>query len=262
MSRSNYGVCFRLSGFGQAIFVQTIWWIIWNIRNLNLQYLLYAFWLYCTLWYVGVQLLLNDLCLIDTETLTVTYVNAVESLRPTPIANASLTVIGNKCFVFGGTDVKGACYNDVRSLDVSDYLNSNDISVGEGAASDYSFKIIVIGDACKYFKVAMDIWSTWNSNLCCLDSGNLCYFLTRYVRKCMNIFFFFRCRHWSVRHLMLLCLPPIYSILLLLSLCCQLLGSRLCLQDSPRIRSSRTTHPPSASTTAAGWFVSIERSAS
>jgi hypothetical protein len=149
--------------------------------------------LYFTLCNVGIQLLLNDLCLIDTETLTVTYVNAVESLRPTPIANASLTVIGNKCFVFGGTDVKGACYNDVRSLDVAEYLNSNDISVGEGAASDYSFKIIVIGDAC----TLVGCWGTWNSHLCCLYTETFDTFLPRYVRKCMNMFLF-RCRHCSV----------------------------------------------------------------
>jgi hypothetical protein len=78
-----------------------------------------------------------------------TKVNAVESQLPMPVANCSLSVVGNKCFVFGGTDVKGVCYNDIRSLDVSFYLTNNDISVGEGAASDYTFKILIIGDACK-----------------------------------------------------------------------------------------------------------------
>ena len=51
--------------------------------------------------------------------------------------------------MFGGTDQKGACYNDIRTLDVGYYLNENDITVGEGATSDYSFKILIIGDACK-----------------------------------------------------------------------------------------------------------------
>jgi hypothetical protein len=36
-----------------------------------------------------------------------------------------------------------------RSLDVGPYLDENDISVGEGAASDYSFKILIIGDSSK-----------------------------------------------------------------------------------------------------------------
>jgi Galactose oxidase, central domain/Kelch motif len=92
---------------------------------------------------------LNDLVLIDTETFTATLVNAVEAHLPTAIGNSSLTAIGNKCFVFGGTDIKGACYNDIRMLDIGYYLNPNDITVGEGASSEYGFKIIIIGDACK-----------------------------------------------------------------------------------------------------------------
>lgn len=83
------------------------------------------------------------------ETLTCTTVNAVESHLPTPIANCSLTAVGNKFIVFGGTDVKGNCFNDIRSVDVGYYLNANDITVGEGASSDYSFKLLIIGDACK-----------------------------------------------------------------------------------------------------------------
>lgn len=63
------------------------------------------------------------------------------------MSNSSLNAIGNKCFVFGGTDSKGSCYNDIRSLDVGYYLSSDDITVGEGASSDYSFKILIIGDA-------------------------------------------------------------------------------------------------------------------
>ena len=90
---------------------------------------------------------MNDLILIDIRSFTATTVNAVESHLPTPVANASITAIGNKFFVFGGTDVKGACFNDLRILDVGPYLDANDISVGEGAASDYSFKILIIGDS-------------------------------------------------------------------------------------------------------------------
>jgi len=93
------------------------------------------------------EIFLNDLVLIDVETYSVTTINAVEALLPTPVANTSLNVIGNKCIVFGGIDNKGASYNDIRQLDIGYYLNSNDISVGEGASSDYSFKILIIGDA-------------------------------------------------------------------------------------------------------------------
>ncbi|CAE7620158.1 RAB8B, partial [Symbiodinium microadriaticum] len=66
---------------------------------------------------------------------------------PTPIGNSSLTTVGNTVYVFGGTDAKGACFNDIRFLDVTQYLDTHDITVGEGASSDYSFKILIIGDA-------------------------------------------------------------------------------------------------------------------
>lgn len=66
---------------------------------------------------------------------------------PTPITNASLCAIGNTCYVFGGTDINGACFNDIRFIDLTEYLDEKDITVGEGAASDYSFKILIIGDA-------------------------------------------------------------------------------------------------------------------
>lgn len=93
------------------------------------------------------EIFMNDLILIDTETFTTTVVNAVDAHLPTPISNSSLTTIGNKCIVFGGTDAKGACYNDIRLLDIGYYLSSNDITVGQGASSDYNFKLIIIGDA-------------------------------------------------------------------------------------------------------------------
>ncbi len=76
-----------------------------------------------------------------------TTVNIVENAIPTPITNSSLCTVGNICYVFGGTDVNGACFNDIRFIDLSDYLDERDITVGEGAASDYSFKILIIGDA-------------------------------------------------------------------------------------------------------------------
>jgi hypothetical protein len=87
------------------------------------------------------------LILLDLEKYIGVRVNAVEQYLPMQIANCSLAAVGNKCFVFGGTDMKGTCYNDIRSLDVSYYLSSDDITVGEGASSDYSFKILIIGDA-------------------------------------------------------------------------------------------------------------------
>jgi hypothetical protein len=93
------------------------------------------------------ELFMNDLFLIDTSSMTVTMVNAVENALPTPVGSASLSAVGNRCFVFGGMDGEGECYNDIRSLDVGDYLDSHDITVGEGSASDYSFKILIIGDS-------------------------------------------------------------------------------------------------------------------
>lgn len=92
---------------------------------------------------------LNDLIILNIETYSFTTVNAIENAMPTPIGNASLNFIGNSVFVFGGTDDKGWCYNDVRSLDISEYLDANDIAVAEGSTSQYSFKILIIGDACK-----------------------------------------------------------------------------------------------------------------
>lgn len=89
----------------------------------------------------------NDLILLDMERYVGVTVNAVEAHLPTPVANASLSTVGNKCFVFGGTDMKGLCYNDLRTLDVGYYLSNDDITVGEGASSDYAFKILIIGDA-------------------------------------------------------------------------------------------------------------------
>ena len=79
---------------------------------------------------------LSDLVLIDLETMVGTTVNAVESHLPTPICNSTLSVIGHKCIVFGGSDIKGTCYNDIRSLEVGYYLSKDDITVGEGASSE------------------------------------------------------------------------------------------------------------------------------
>ena len=93
------------------------------------------------------QIYCNDLVLIDMEHCVGTTVNAVESLLPTPVSNSSIKAVGNTCFVFGGTDLKGSCYNDLRTLDVGYYMSSDDITVSEGAASEYSFKILIIGDA-------------------------------------------------------------------------------------------------------------------
>lgn len=58
--------------------------------------------------------------LIDLEHYVATTVNTVENQLPTPVTNSTLTAVGNKCFVFGGTDLKGACYNDIRALDVGE----------------------------------------------------------------------------------------------------------------------------------------------
>lgn len=93
--------------------------------------------------------------ILSLETYSISTVNAIENAMPTPIGNASLNVVGNSVFVFGGTDAKGWCYNDVRSLDVSEYLDSTDITVAQGSTSDYSFKILIIGDACKCLNCVM-----------------------------------------------------------------------------------------------------------
>ena len=65
------------------------------------------------------QVFFNDLILLDVETMVGSRVNAVESHLPAPVSNSSLSIVGNKCFVFGGTDVKGNCFNDIRSVDIS-----------------------------------------------------------------------------------------------------------------------------------------------
>jgi Ras-related protein Rab-1A len=89
----------------------------------------------------------NDLLLLDTETHNCVAVRAVESHLPIPVANTSLNAIGNKIFVFGGTDVKDSAFHDLRSLDIGYYLSADDLTVGQGASSDYAFKILIIGDA-------------------------------------------------------------------------------------------------------------------
>jgi len=89
----------------------------------------------------------NDLFLINVDTFTSILVNAVTTQLPTPISSASLSCIGNKLYCFGGTDVSRGVYNDLRSIDIQEYLAAKDITVSQGAASDYSFKVLIIGDA-------------------------------------------------------------------------------------------------------------------
>lgn len=93
------------------------------------------------------EVFFNDTVIIDAETYTMTVVRTVENAMPTPINNASIATMGNTFYVFGGTATNLDCYNDIRSLDVGPYLDSSDITVGEGSASDYSFKVLIIGDA-------------------------------------------------------------------------------------------------------------------
>jgi hypothetical protein len=89
----------------------------------------------------------NDTIILDTETYSMTVVRTVENAMPTPVSNASVVNMGNMLYVFGGTAATMECYNDLRSLDIGAYLDDSDITVGEGSASDYSFKILIIGDA-------------------------------------------------------------------------------------------------------------------
>lgn len=96
------------------------------------------------------EIYLNDLILIDTSSYICTQIDVVSSTIPSPITNSTLTAVGNKCYVFGGIDMDGSCYEGLREIDIGYHLNSSDISVAEGLASDYSFKILVIGNACNY----------------------------------------------------------------------------------------------------------------
>jgi predicted GTPase len=89
----------------------------------------------------------SDLVIVDLETHVATLVRALETHLPTPVTHATVNVIGNKIFVFGGIDKQTHCYHDIRSIDVGSYLNADDITVGHGASSDYAFKILIIGDA-------------------------------------------------------------------------------------------------------------------
>lgn len=94
-----------------------------------------------------VQVFLNDMVILNLSSYTCTVVNTVTANMPTPVSNSTLSAVGNKCFVFGGIDCGGSCYGGLRKLDIGDYLSSNDVLVAEGLASDYSFKILIIGDA-------------------------------------------------------------------------------------------------------------------
>lgn len=96
---------------------------------------------------------LNDTIIIDITSFSTTVVNAVQSHLPTPVTGSTMTAVGNRCFVFGGTDARGSCYNDIRMLDVGDYLDPDDVTVRAGASSEYCFKIIIIGDACKMIAI-------------------------------------------------------------------------------------------------------------
>ena len=80
-----------------------------------------------------------------------TWVNAVQSQLPTAVTGATLSAVGNRCFLFGGVDSHGKCYNDIRKLDVSPYLDTDDSLVDfqflNGTSADYTFKILIIGDS-------------------------------------------------------------------------------------------------------------------
>ena len=89
----------------------------------------------------------NDMYMLDLTTMTSTRVRALDSQLPSPVANASMCAVGKRVFVFGGTDPKGYCFNDIRILDVGDYMNATDTTVGAGAESEFRFKILIIGDS-------------------------------------------------------------------------------------------------------------------
>ena len=88
----------------------------------------------------------NDLFLINVDTF-VSMVIPVMGTPPTPISNATLTCVGNRLFCFGGTDKSGGVYNDLRAIDIKEFIPEKDIHVNQDAASDYLFKVLIIGDA-------------------------------------------------------------------------------------------------------------------
>ena len=88
----------------------------------------------------------NDLYMIDLQFFTSTLVRC-DGNMPSPVTSASMCAMGKRVFVFGGTDDKGYCFNDIRILDVGDYMNPMDTRVGAGAESEYRFKVLIIGDS-------------------------------------------------------------------------------------------------------------------
>lgn len=76
-----------------------------------------------------VQVFLSDVHVLNLETMT--WSNLRGSGRvPPPLANMTLTSVGGKCYVFGGTDATGTCFNDIRVLE----LDSFQVTEGQDAA--------------------------------------------------------------------------------------------------------------------------------
>lgn len=89
----------------------------------------------------------NDVHLIDVKTFRSVCVDCVQSMLPSAVDNSALQPVGKSIYCFAGTDAQGSCYNDIRTLDVESYLGNVDINVIEGSASEYSFKVLLIGES-------------------------------------------------------------------------------------------------------------------
>ena len=89
----------------------------------------------------------NDVHLIDVRTFRSVRVDCVQSMLPSAVDNSSLQAVGKSLYCFAGTDTQGSCYNDIRILDIESYLGNVDINVIEGSASEYSFKVLLIGES-------------------------------------------------------------------------------------------------------------------
>ena len=90
----------------------------------------------------------NDLYLIDIETFEVMLVECVENKKPTAVSDAIMFLTGgSKISVFGGIDAKGICYDDIRIIDLGTHIGKVSSTVLEAATTDYSFKVLIIGDS-------------------------------------------------------------------------------------------------------------------
>ena len=88
----------------------------------------------------------GDVHLLDVDTMVCSFVPTGGQV-PDPLSAHTTTLVGQRCFLFGGTDASGMCYSNMSIVDFGAKMEAEDIAVADGEASEYSFKIVVIGDA-------------------------------------------------------------------------------------------------------------------